>query len=78
MGDIHDIEVFLSALTDFSEGAGEAFDPNPVKHFYEQRYTELVGAFMEDKGELLSFWRASSEQLFPWENKKEGVDKLVE
>ena len=77
MGDIHDIEVFLSALKDFSEGAGESFDPNPVKHFYEQRYTELVGAFMVDKGELISFWRAAPEQAFPLENKKEGVDKIV-
>jgi CHAD domain-containing protein len=73
MGDIHDIEVFLSALTDFSEKGAVPFDPKPIRSFYEKHHTELVSAFMEDKGELFAFWRAAPDQPFPWENKHDPV-----
>jgi CHAD domain-containing protein len=67
MGDIQDIEVFLSVLSDFSESGASAFDPKPIRRFYETRHTETIAAFIEDKGELITFWRAASDQPFPWE-----------
>ncbi len=73
MGDIQDIEVFLSALNDFSESGAASFDPKPIRRFYEQRYAEFVAAFIEDKGELITFWRAASDQPFPWEKKHDPV-----
>jgi len=73
MGDIHDIEVFLSALTDFSESSESPFDPKPIRSFYEKHHTELVSAFMENKGELFAFWREAPDQPFPWENKHDPV-----
>jgi len=73
MGDIQDIEVFLSALSDFSESGVSSFDPKPVRRFYETRHTETIAAFIEDKGELITFWRAAFDQPFPWENTYDPV-----
>ena len=73
MGDIQDMEVFLSALSDFSESGASSFDPKPVRRFYETRHTETIAAFIEDKGELITFWRAAPDQPFPWENKHDPV-----
>ncbi|MGA7193041.1 MAG: CHAD domain-containing protein [Anaerolineales bacterium] len=67
MGDIQDIEVFLNVLSDFSESGASPFDPKPIRHFYQTRHTETIAAFIEDKGELITFWRAASDQHFPWE-----------
>ncbi len=73
MGDIQDIEVFLNALSDFSESGAASFDSKPIRRFYEERHTESIAAFIEDKGELITFWRAISEQPFPWEKKHDPV-----
>jgi CHAD domain-containing protein len=67
MGDIQDIEVFLSTLSDFPESGASPFDPKLVRRFYEKRHAEFIAAFIEDKGELITFWRAASDQPFPWE-----------
>jgi len=73
MGDIQDIEVFLSALDDFSENGASSIDSKPIRRFYEQRHAEFIAAFIEDKGELITFWRAASDQSFPWEQKHDPV-----
>ena len=73
MGDIQDVEVFLNALSDFSESGAPSFDPKPIRYFYEKRHTEFIAAFIEDKGELITFWRVTSEQPFPWEKKHDPV-----
>jgi CHAD domain-containing protein len=73
MGDIQDIEVFLSALNDFSESGASSLDPKLIRRFYEQRHAEFIAAFIEDKGELITFWRAASDQPFPWEKKHDPV-----
>ncbi len=73
MGDIHDIEVFLNTLADFSESGAASFDIKPVCSFYEKRHAELIASFMDDKAELFTFWRAASDQPFPWEQKHELV-----
>jgi len=73
MGDIQDIETFLNALTDFTESGASSFDPRPIRSFYEKRHTELTAAFVEDKGELIAFWRAAPDQSFPWENNHDPI-----
>ena len=73
MGDIQDMEVLLNTLTDFSERGASSFDPKPVRRFYEKRHAEFIAAFIEDKGELVTFWRAASDPNFPWEKKHDPV-----
>lgn len=73
MGDIQDVEVFLSALSDFSESGAASFDSKPIQRFYQKRHTESIAAFIEDKGELITFWRAAFDQPFPWENQHDPV-----
>ena len=55
MGDIHDIEVFLSALADFSEEGADRFDPKPIRRFYEKRHTELVARSWKIKANTSPF-----------------------
>jgi CHAD domain-containing protein len=73
MGDIQDIETFLNALVDFSESGASSFELEPIRHFYEKRHAGAVAAFLEDKGEIVIFWRAASDQPFPWEQKHDLV-----
>ncbi len=63
MGEIQDVEVFLFTLDDLTE-AGSA---ESVRRYYEQRHAELITAYIEDKGEVETFWRASPSLPFPWE-----------
>jgi CHAD domain-containing protein len=80
MGDIQDVEVFLSTLTDFAENmphpAGKSnasFDLKPIRRYYKKHYTELVAAYFEDKGELSTFWRPAQDQSFPWEKSNDHL-----
>ncbi len=63
MGEIQDAEVFLHTLDDLYETNA----PETVLRYYERRHAELITAYIEDKGEVETFWRASPEQSFPWE-----------
>jgi CHAD domain-containing protein len=74
MGDIQDVEVFLRTLADFTERE-DTYDPEPVHHYYEQRHTELIAVYVEEKGELFTFWRPQPDQPFPWEAKDEPVHR---
>lgn len=67
MGEIQDAEVFLFMLDDLTETDA----PKTVRRYYEQRHAELITAYIEDKGEVETFWRASPGQPFPWEAVKE-------
>jgi len=69
MGEIQDIEILLQTLADFTSSAS-ALDPEPARRFYEQRHADAISAYMEDMRELNTFWRAASDQPFPWENIK--------
>ena len=71
MGEIQDVEVFLQALRDFAE----ADAPEPVIQYYERRHTDLIAAYIEDKGELHSFWRTTPESLFPWKEIREPLHR---
>ncbi len=66
MGDIHDIQVFLETLTEFAE-KDESYNPQPVRQFYEKILDEKVAAYMQNKNEVISFWRATPLEAFPWE-----------
>jgi len=66
MGDIRDTGLLLAAVPDCA-AQDASFDPAPVRRFYEERHTRLISSYVERKGEVASFWRAASDQSFPWE-----------
>ncbi len=67
MGGIQDIEILLQTLADFATSA-IAFDPKPALHFYEQRRADAISAYIDNMGELNTFWRLTPDRPFPWEN----------
>ena len=80
MGDIHDIDVLLYTLADYSEGSSKgahrntsSFDPKPIQRYYKKRQAELVAAFFNEKGELKTFWRPAPDKPFPWEKKNDPL-----
>jgi len=75
MGDIQDMKVLLNTLKDISESGASSFDPKPIRRFYEKRHTEFITAFIEDMAELTTFWRAASDQPFPWEIKHDPLHR---
>lgn len=73
MGDIQDTRTLLNALMNFAEKSAVSFDVQPIRRFYEKRYDEAAAVFIEDKGELFTFWRTASDQNFPWEKPHDSV-----
>jgi len=73
MGEVRDVEVFLSALGDFAEEAAPGLDLKPIRHSYRKRQAEYVATFLESKPQLNAFWRAAPTQLFPWESDPHAV-----
>jgi len=67
MGDIQDVEVFLAAFDDFAE-RDASYNPEPVLHYYQQRHEDSIKAFIEDMGQVSTFWRSAPEAAFPWES----------
>lgn len=65
MGHIHDLQVLLETLQEFSRDS-ETFDPQSVRRSYERLLAEAVSGFLETKEEILSFWRTSPLEAFPW------------
>jgi CHAD domain-containing protein len=70
MGDIQDMEVALQELADFGELAPASYDPEPVRAYYKERHTQAIVRFIEDKGEIITFWRTAPDQPFPQENRR--------
>ena len=73
MGDIRDIVVFQAALADFAKKGASPIDSKPIHRYFEKRLAESVTAFVEDKGELYTFWRPASDGPFPWEKNHDSV-----
>ncbi len=80
MGDIHDIDILLYTLADFTESSLQhahrnisPFDPKPIQRYYKKRQTGLVVVFFKSKSELKTFWRLAPEQPFPWEKKNDPL-----
>jgi len=67
MGDIQDMEVALQQLSDFSNSAVSA-ELIAANAHYTIRLKQSLFNYLEDKGELLTFWRNAPDQSFPWEN----------
>lgn len=66
MGDIQDLEVASEQLTEFKDTASQP-DFEPAANHYASRLRTAVLSFVEDKGEVLTFWRNSPDGSFPWE-----------
>ncbi len=67
MGDIQDMEVALQQLDDFVD-SNPAASLESVQDHYTARLKQSLFNYLEDKGELLIFWRIEPDQSFPWEN----------
>lgn len=66
MGNIQDKEVLLSTLNTFA-GKKNGASLNEAIEFYQRQHTETIQAYMDQKDELLRFWRQSPAKPFPWE-----------
>ncbi len=67
MGEIQDVEVIMQALAD-SPVRVSAFDPEPVREYYEGCHARTVSAYLKQMDQLDTFWRLAPDQPFPWEN----------
>ena len=67
MGDIQDMEVALQQLADFEELAPASYDPEPARAYYKERHAIALSRYIEDKGEIITFWRPAPDQPFPEE-----------
>jgi CHAD domain-containing protein len=66
LGDIQDLEIFMSNFDDFANN-DNTYNLDSVRHYYKQRHTEAMNAFLEDMHQINIFWRPSPEAPFPWE-----------
>ena len=66
MGEIQDVEIIMQALADAPVQVS-AFDPEPVRHYYENCHAKAVSAYLECMNQLDTFWRSAPDQPFPWE-----------
>lgn len=66
MGEIQDVEIIMQALADAPLHVS-AFDPEPVRSYYERCHTEAISTYMNSMRQLDTFWRPAPDQSFPWE-----------
>jgi CHAD domain-containing protein len=66
MGEIQDVEVIMQALADAPLHVS-AFDPEPVRSYYERCHAEAISAYLASIQQLSMFWRPAPDQSFPWE-----------
>ena len=69
MGDIQDMEVALQELADFNQHAPVSYDPEPARSYYKERHAIALAAYIEDKGEIITFWRTAPDQPVPQEQR---------
>jgi CHAD domain-containing protein len=69
MGDIQDMEVALRELVEFQELAPATYDPEPINAYYKESHTLALARYIEDKGEIITFWRSAPDRPFPRENR---------
>jgi CHAD domain-containing protein len=74
MGALQDADVLLHTLEDFEQRKG-AGTPAPILRHYARRVIDLTSAYVKDKEKLLTYWRASPGQPFPWEFRHETVHR---
>jgi CHAD domain-containing protein len=66
MGEIQDVEVIMQALADTPQHVA-AFDPEPVRRYYERCHADAISAYLVTMDRLATFWRPAPDQPFPWE-----------
>jgi len=66
MGEIQDVEVIMQALTEAPLSIS-AFDPEPVRRYYERCHAEAISAYLAVTNQLDTFWRPAPDRSFPWE-----------
>jgi CHAD domain-containing protein len=64
MGDIQDMEVALQELADFGEHAPADYNPEPARAYYKERHAIALSRYIENKGEIITFWRSAPDQPF--------------
>jgi CHAD domain-containing protein len=67
MGDIQDMEAALQRWGDCVD-SDSAASSETIQNHYAARLKQSSYNYLEDKGELLTFWRAAPDQSIPWEN----------
>jgi CHAD domain-containing protein len=80
MGDIQDMEVALEQLMELKDALQKPSPESPrslweidkakalsTYEHYASRFRNVLLAYLEDKGEVLTFWRPAPEGPFPWE-----------
>jgi CHAD domain-containing protein len=67
MGDIQDMEATVRELAGFEKHAPDGYDPEPVRSYYKERHAFTVSRYIEEMGEVFTFWRAVPDQSFPKE-----------
>lgn len=77
IGDIQDMEVFLSTFDDFAE-RDASYDPDPVLLHYQQRHKESINGFIEDMHQVNTFWRSAPEAAFPWESDQDPKNESAD
>ena len=63
------MEVALQELADFNQHAPASYDPEPAHLYYKERHAIALAAYIEDKGEIITFWRTAPDQPFPQEKR---------
>lgn len=66
MGEVQDAVSFLNLLEETAE-KDSAIDLEPARRYFEGLRAERTSAYLDDKGELLVFWRPAPDQPFPWQ-----------
>jgi len=67
MGDIQDMEAALQKLSDFEKHAPAGYDREPARSYYKKNHALAISHYIEDKGEVIIFWRSAPDQPFPQE-----------
>ncbi len=67
MGNIQDMEAAMHELTRFNKHIPANYDPKPLHTYYTERHNTAISCYIEDKGEVVTFWRSAPDQPFPKE-----------
>jgi len=67
MGEIQDMEAAVLELAKFEKHAPDGYDPEPVRMYYKEQHALALSHYIEDKGEVFTFWRPAPDQSFPKE-----------
>lgn len=67
MGEVQDAESFLGLLEEIAEDDPSS-EIEPARGHFEGLRAKRLSTYLDDKGELLVFWRPAPDQPFPWQS----------